>query len=501
MTSTLVKAPMRSMFFAIASIAALACSATGPRPSDVTRTRATVPTTTTVSQTVTSSPMPRGGSASLPPRQIAEPPLPSAQDESVKIRDGLTVAVRSGEPSALVIDGELDDWSSVPRAPNTSLLVFTLGSKRWWLTLDLLEEQFAQSLAFELVLPDGELPTAGALQPGGSVDYAPACLYQPFSLGHARLGPAQRKRCLDIVARHEAMRQPYAARFRKRFHWDRDRNLWTVDGSPTPSRSEVEACRKTEGRVRCEFAWPLALLPRTTEVELQQVGFRVVGKGERQESTQDVVWLKLPESIAFEAGLEERRVVFPSPSFVMQSDPRYSYQPGEAFAYDLAERIRSEGADAYEMTNIRISRCEPGPVLASLGAVTVRRSCGETGVGLVHVGGKLSGDALTLGARGGVMVRGNEIHVIAGDVHYDEQTAFHVGTWHVARLGADGHRYEPLRFELDQCDRCSLENDVNYSKLKVHCQQSVQGGTSRLRRITKTWVWNTQTSSYEPSAQ
>jgi hypothetical protein len=390
--------------------------------------------------------------------------------------------VRNASPPSVVVDGSLEEWGPLTDTGGLPRVIVAVEPTRWWLVWE--EDVLpTRTPAFELSLPYSGLPTMGEASSGGEID----CDYTPF--------PTRAKRRAKDRSVCNAMRRRYLAqvaaderRFRALFELRAEKLTVTRAGKTEDTAPLRAACSVDAHRQRCEFELQLTWLPRTSEIDVSQIGFAVpvAGPAPRAET-----WIALPEAVAFESGIGLHRLVIGGLTN-SPVHPRYSYQPGNGDEYEIASRDRSLDFEA--MSDVSISRCRPGPVLGRLGMVTLRDNCAADGNIYLFVDGELTG----MVTAGKVLVRDGTLLSINKLEYFDYLHFYPAASWTVERIGPDGIKQAPLQFNTEGslCETSHAWANADYSVLALTCDGMGEDGGRRRRRMS--WYWDREQKSYLP---
>jgi hypothetical protein len=387
---------------------------------------------------------------------------------------GIDFAVRSRSPSTVVVDGKLNEWVPISDTAGLPRVIVTLEPSRWWLTIEIGADASAH-LTFQLSLPGGELPSCDVYGTAG-VDELDCERIGVPNQSKGRISECRRR--FAIAKRCAALASANLPRFKTWIDLNGEQLSFSEGRTPKPAQPLQQACTRDEKRLSCEFELPLLLLPRTAAVELTQVGFL---PSPTADARQDEVWINLPESIAFESGLwVHQNAMFPPAS---DTSPRFSYQPGAGVEYEIASRDDSE---TNGMSNVSISSCGPGRVLAKLGTLTLLGNCAPAHMTFIYRNGEPIGTAID----GTVVVRDNMIVVLSRREYFDYIHLYPAAAWGVERIDSDGTKLEPLEVSTDgsMCEASKTSANADYSKLSLSCTTSVDGVGRRV--LNRTWRWD-----------
>lgn len=474
---------------ALLSLFALSCGRPAPpTPRNVATARPTIPTDPSPRPSA-DAPVARG-SAPL----VTEEPTGSALFVRELAHD-FEYRVRSRAPKIPTFDGNIDEWLDGRAAVRESVLVVTLDARRFWVAFDVTEH--GSFLSVELGLPGGELPAIGALVNGGGT-HEVNCEAHSWS-GEALLA-AERRLCEEISRRYIALQRSHADRFRTRLTLNLSNLTWTRGAKNEPIVPTHQRCARSGQSVSCEVEWPLTALPRTNQNDVATIALRAA-LDPQQAPSDNSSWVSLPEPVAFEPGLELRRLLLLETETNFGENPQYSYQPGSEQEYEIAERtrpanLRVTGAAARNdwIADVSIVSCRPGAILARHGAVALRRSCGKLGEGLIFVG-DVPTATFEWGRATAFHVRQGKLHAISETRAYEPDSTSEVAAWVIQAIAPDGARDEPILLEMQTrpCMATRASHNREYSTLTLGC---LKPGGGRGRWITTTWVWSDAHGTY-----
>jgi hypothetical protein len=440
-----------------------------------------------------SSAPPKPGPASGPdrpsPPRVAQKPAPKAEPAApppgfaAGILDDVEFRVRSALPGTVAVDGVIDEWLDRTPATHRSTIVVTLQPSRFFVAFDV--DLAHRPPGFELELPGGDLPDIGAIVRGGGT-YEVNCEHLPWNADE-KLTPAARQSCLAISRRFAALKLKQAQRFRTTFALDE-----AETSVPAPTARQ---CRRNAERLACEAEYPLARLPRTRAVDVAELGLRLHPGAAG--AALEPLWLTLPEPVAFEPGLALRRLLLPELPPMLPEADRYSYQPGEPLEYEIAERDARGG---YGMSDIAVVRCRPSAVVASFGRVTIRRSCGSRGEGIVYVD-DAPRTTISLGAPTKFIPRGGKLHVITESRWFEESSASDELAIGVQSITSDGQVLEAQRISVSSstCRSFKATHDTDYKVLKLICRTRPEVENTRATTLTRTLTWSDEQTGFVES--
>ena len=394
---------------------------------------------------------------------------------------GINFEVRSKSPSPVVVDGKLDEWAPRADAGGLPRVVVTIEPSRFWLAFEM-DAKASSPLAFQLSLPGGELPNWGVLASGGVDEFDCERISAPVE-SESRTSECRRR--LTIAKRYTELLSSHVPRFKTWIELDGERLLWSRDNTAKFSPTTTQrACIRDEKRLSCEFELPLSLLPRTATVELTEVGFltRDVANAPREE-----VWVSLPEPIVFESGLWiHQNAMFPATTDFV---PRFSYQPGAGDEYEIASR---DDWETNGVSNVSISSCRPGPVLATLGSVTLLGNCAPARMTFIYRNGEPIGTAID----GKVFVRDSTMVVLSKREYFNFQYLSPVASFTVELIDSEGTKREPLELNTEgmNCEASKALANADYSKLSLTCTTSTDGKVKRVTR--RAWRWDRKERTY-----
>lgn len=412
------------------------------------------------------SPAPPGPKGPPPPGSEARPPRPKYKQGVV---GEVEFRVRTEHPAQLTLDGSIDEWLDGSPVEKASVVVITLEPTRAYVAFDVPVTLGPE--AFQLEFPGAQLPDIGVVVRGGGT-YEVDCEHESWGM-KAEHSAAQRAECQGIVARFTSLQHKQARRFSTRIP------LSEMDKARPAATARQ--CRRTEQRLACEIEYTLRRLPRTSEVDLKSLGVRVVSGGKH--APPETLWLKLPEPVAFEPGLELRRLLLPqTPGWLPESD-RYSYQPGEPVSYELATRQQHS---SWGMADIAVVVCRPSAVVAEVGRIALRRACDQ---GILYVDGAPK-DSAKLGRVSKYLIRAGRIYAITNTRRYCPDVGADELIFRVDQFSTEGRvGSQSISINERDCRSISAHHNADYSTMTLSCptRPDVTGGASVLKTKSIDW--------------
>jgi hypothetical protein len=377
----------------------------------------------------------------------------------------------------VVVDGKLTEWAPLADPGGLPRVIVTVEPTRWWLAFET-AAQITSPLAFQLSLPGGDLPSYYVYSSGGVDEFDCERYGTPVE---SKRRTAECRRRLVAAKRHAELSSAYASRFATRIEFDGERLHFSRNSTKKPAASTQQACIRDEQRTSCEFELPLSLLPRTAAVELTEVGFLPDFK---TNVPQEATWVALPEPIAFESGLWVHQNAMPS----YAAGDAFSYQPGAGAEYDIA--FRDNGGDG--TSNVSITNCGPGPVLATLGRVTLLGNCARAHMNFIYLDGVPIGTAVD----GKVLVRDNTLVVLQRREYFSYQYYCPTAYWTVELIDSDGAKRTPLDVNTEglNCKTSTARANADYTKLSLSCANLTVDNEKQV--ITRVWHWDRNERTY-----
>ena len=397
----------------------------------------------------------------------------------------LDLELRSSLPQTLAFDGKLEEWG-IQAASRPSLIIALTPSR--FVTVLRLPNIPPSPFAFEIGLPGGDLPEIG-IRMRGSGAHKVNCERRPWP-GGKRLGPTERARCLRMVNEHALLRRPYRKRFRAQYRFDPKQRSWHRNDDATPVTLLRQACSEEARALVCESDWPLTALPRTTALELDSVTISVVSARTSSEAARSV---PLPQSIRFDSGRDVHELVMPEAyAGDLSAGPRYSYQPGAGAEYEIAERDRLSDLN-FAMSRVVFSTCRPGPVVATLGEVSVYSLC-DKDLYIVYAGTQ----AMATAPWGKVLTRDGAVSIIAVSDTFNDSSIREEIRWEVATYRADGSLVSSERLEIlaDCAVSPKAIPDEAFDTLTLECQAYKTYGEESTELVRRVWHWNPSQQRY-----